>query len=388
MAPLVSLQFRPAIVVFVGHTADALRDEDTGSHALTQPGSPVATSVYARFRDLCAGLDEPLRPAVGMIAVGEGDVRATALSGAGGGGSAGAARSARASQGGATGDFAQVFARVLRTVQGERRRHEIENQGYPIPIPRAQIYIVGHTSSLWISRVTEEVAKELRDDRLSTLINYLLIDYPRYQPGAGAARTATGATVYNATAHLRLSGANATDGSSGRNAIPPQRPTPPWVDDLCSHLGALPAVNFSFMYEEMGQRQTFLEERDIAYVVAEALFGFVATGLTAAPSFVESTQVSPRSGATLPTSADFDAALGAADNATARRAQVDARIGSMGASMILFPRAAVERYCANAYGAHLLDEWATTISAPAQPGAARIRAQFGPRFCAAVAARH
>ncbi len=225
MPPLVPQQFRPTIIIFIGDTADVTRDLDD-VHAQIDP------TVYTRFRDLCAGLDSPLRQCVELIAVSEGSSRATRLplddwsydeadeleehaldeadsaSANGRTRQANSARSAksarsapgrRVSAGGRESnstsiptvyedEFPVLFGELLRKVQGARQIRDIEAQGaqvpggqkYSIPETQAQIHIVSHTGSKTISQVNTWILDELKGHRFSTLITYLLLDHPRY----------------------------------------------------------------------------------------------------------------------------------------------------------------------------------------------------------------
>jgi hypothetical protein len=287
MSTPVSLQFRPTIIIFVGATGETIQGQDTG----TSRGS--SKTVYEHFCNLCIGLDEVLYQGVGLIAVGEGAMRAKPLP----------IKELPPDMQAEEDEFPRLLAAVMHRIQSERCRQCIEDAGYPVMHP--QIYIVGQTTSAWISQVAEWVSTELSKDRLSTLVYYVLIDFPRYR---------------------------------GTNSkIPQQSSAPVWPADLCSQKGAMPRVNFCYMYEELGQRQTFLEEADIRYAVAESLFGFVATGLTSSPTFIEATQIS--SGIT----------------------DIDSRIGSLGTSMIKFPRTTVEAYCTYEHSIEITDYWISTI---------------------------
>ncbi len=84
----------------------------------------------------------------------------------------------------------------------------------------------------------------------------------------------------------------------------------------------------------MDQREAFFPLADVLYAIAEALFGLIATSVPAAASFREATHASP----------------------SIRAEDVDQRIGSLATSMILFPRAAAERYCCARFGEELMKE--------------------------------
>jgi len=479
MPLLVSQQFRPTVIIFIGddgrRIADVARDLDDAT-ARRDP------TVYTRFRDLCAGLDGPLRQCVELIAVGEQTMRATRLAlddwsyreadedDADDDNADAEAESKRrpstrlriSNEMPRDGDFTELFGKLLRKVQGAWQLRDIEAQGYMVPETQAQIHIVSHTTSLAVARISQLVVNELRDHRFSTLISYLLLDHPRYPDRApdSANPSAVGggdpwathpsgqqppsAPLIESIPDIDIVGAapapapaipsQAGDGTQApplatgssvgvptTSAAATPREPPPWLADLSAQPGKTPQVNFCFMYEEFDQGKRAYRESDIRYAIAETLFALVATGLQAAPTFREVTQVSPRSGRPKPTNAEIDernrtiearrareeqmasvadvasggvASAGAPfgslpryspltdsaapddlDDPFARSGialelvppmlssteEIDARIGSIGTSMAFFPRAAVERYCANTFGAELLKTWRLSL---------------------------
>ncbi len=491
MPLLVSQQFRPTIIIFIGdddrRVADVLRDLDEAS-AQRDP------TVYTRFRDLCAGLDSPLRQCVELITVREGETRATRLplddwsyqeadeedddeDDDVGVASLTRRRSSTrqriSSAIPSEGEFTDIFARLLRKVQGAWQLYDLDRQLYDVNDVQTQIHIVSRTTSQTISDISHLVVNELSKLSFSTLITYLLLDHPRYPdraaddlaaPPLGAAMADPWTPLWTQTAGALLiepipdfdlfgappanfaplptlagddnpppmSSAGATasdpgatnprggpDGVIANGAVPASsaasahRTPPPWLDDLTARPDRMPLVNFAFMYEEFDQSKRAYRDSDIRYAMAETLFALVATGLQAAPTFREVTQVSPRSGRSQTTDAETDARADAVQrrkqqaSQAARRTngafvgagahspsppppddlddlddifsrssaglaavppmlsdteEVDARIGSIGTSMAFFPRAAVERYCANVFGAELLKAWRLSLS--------------------------
>jgi hypothetical protein len=107
---------------------------------------------------------------------------------------------------------------------------------------------------------------------------------------------------------------------------------PRWRERLFDH-DDMPHVDFCYLYEELGHHHTFHRQEDIEYAAAEALFALSATAVPAVPVVQQATARS----------------LGVTD--------VDARIGSLGTSLILFPRPEAERYCTDLLAAELMQTW-------------------------------
>ncbi len=124
---------------------------------------------------------------------------------------------------------------------------------------------------------------------------------------------------------------------------------PRWRERLFNH-GDMPHVDFCYLYEELGRHHTFHRQDDIEYAAAEALFALAATAVPAAPVVQQATQK----------------ALGVTD--------VDARIGSLGTSLILFPRPEAERYCTDRLAAELMQTWAESNLVGEQSETYRVRA--------------
>ena len=194
------------------------------------------------------------------------------------------------------GPLAELLAAMLRRVQSDREIRAIQQRGYAVPVPQTQIFIAGHTTSPAFPLVLEAVTAELRRSRITTQICYVLSDVP-----------------------------HDTDS------------LPSWKRHLLGDTGQMPEVNFSFLYEEMGQRGTFHSQAETEYAAAEALFALVATSIEAAPIVHQTTQK------------------------TLTTTDVDQRLGSLGTSLIAFPRAAAERYCTDLLGAELMRGWTETI---------------------------
>lgn len=112
----------------------------------------------------------------------------------------------------------------------------------------------------------------------------------------------------------------------------------------------MPHVDFCFLYEELGHHHTFHRQEDIEYAAAEALFALAATAVPAVPVVQQATTKS----------------LGVTD--------VDARIGSLGTSLILFPRPEAERYCTDLLAADLMQNWTESCGVAEHDEAYRERA--------------
>ncbi|HEX7967520.1 MAG TPA: hypothetical protein VF502_04830, partial [Stellaceae bacterium] len=278
MSSVVRLQFRPSILIFIGESG---------------------RNIYEHLTSLFAVLPEDLHGGVGMLAVSERAPHAYAqvlsLLGADDD-----AATAREDARGEAGPLAELLAAMLRRVQSDREIRAIQQRGYAVPVPQTQIFIAGHTTSPAFPMVLDAVAEELRRSRITTQICYVLSDVPH-------------------------------DTES----------LPSWQRHLLGDAGQMPEVNFSFLYEEMGQRGTFHSQAETEYAAAEALFALVATSIESAPVVHQTTQK------------------------TLTTTDVDQRLGSLGTSLIAFPRAAAERYCTDLLGAELMRGWTDTISAKA-----------------------
>lgn len=341
------MQFRPAIIIFVGPEGK-----------LTAPGAP-GVSVLAHFTDICAGLHPAQRQGIGMIAVGEGERQARPLS-------------LQTRDDGSPcfpdmmpaqpDDFPRLFENMMSYVMNARLLKDIEGSGFSVPLPHAQIFIVAHSSSTWISRVAGWVGEVLKHERITTNIVYLLIDVPRYLGEVGASTLGNGhaasaapladadlsfgtgdavppddsAAFLFSSAQAAFDGAGRASGALSGDSPQFERRIPPiWVYDLTARGGALPLINFCFVYQRLAQDDRYYDESDVRFGVAEALFTFVASSVSTAENFGEVMRVGPN----------------------IQPADADSRIGSFATSLIRFPRAEVERFCADMLGADLMREW-------------------------------
>jgi hypothetical protein len=293
MEQVVPLQFRPTLVIFVGATSWLSQGQGNSATGTTAP----QPSVLEHFRDLCSRLDPALHSGIALLTIEEGsdDAQLYPLDGT--------ATS--------NGDAQVLLQNALHNIRDYRIGLEIEDAGYPLLVRYPQIFIVGAADSAWISKVAEWVNGLLGHDRSLAHVSYMLIEESVQQTQAGAASQAS-VTSFPV----------------------------PWRADLLAQGIVMPAVNFSNVYEELGQSLLYAQALDMRYAVAEALFALVATGISGSTSFA---------------------------NATGRSlmiANVEERIGSLGTSLIHFPRVPAERYCVDTHAAELVQTWIETIMRP------------------------
>ncbi|MFL5591724.1 MAG: hypothetical protein ACJ8DI_29300 [Ktedonobacteraceae bacterium] len=291
MDTAIPLQFRPTIIIFVGAPGEVTRDRGaitTSTRPQRQRESFAPSSlksVYEHFCDLVA-IEPVLQRSVGLLTIQENGNDATE-------------RTSGKPQGNSA-HLDKLLVKVLHEVQGFRRVREIEDAGYPVYMKHPQLYIVGCVDSKKVSEVARCVNEQLGEERAHALISYVLLD----KPITPSQRTTSSAQL-----------------------------SPPWMKDLLPQGDSISLVNFCYIYQEMGQPLLYMEEQDIQYAVAEALFGFLATGMTAAPAFTAATAPSLTIDST------------------------NERIGSLGTSLIMFPRMHVESYCIDMHGVELANDW-------------------------------
>lgn len=295
MDAAIPLQFRPTIIIFVGVPGEVTGNQGAnvgGARQQRRKGNSAASSlksVYEHFCDLAA-LEPVVQRGIGVLTIRENDTNATE-------------RTPGQAPGTPT-PLDTLLDKVLHGVQGFRRVREIEGAGYPVYARHPQVYIVGCIDSKKVSEVAACVNELLGEERALVLLSYVLIDKPA-APGQ------------RSTSSTRLS--------------------PPWMKDLSPRGDSFPLVNFCYIYQKKGQPLLYMEDQDIQYAAAEALFGFLATGISAAPVFTAAT----------------------APSLTITSA--DERIGSLGTSLIVFPRTHVESYCIGMHGAELANDWVKAI---------------------------
>jgi len=234
---------------------------------------------------------------------------------------------------GARAPFGETLRVALRSVQDDRTLNTLARVGYQKPISRAQILIVGdHTETALLNDVRAELqivlpafAREvgIRGDG-QTLITYLL-DHP---PAPGVLPPLANGNRPGATSGAALS------------TFSVEELLPAFSDDaifqqmIIAGSGAnAPRVSLRLLYPESTQSGRIYPLGRIRYLMAEAAFTLIATGLTITESFSQAIDATQSSGANAPA-------------------------GSLGVSMLRFPRADAEVYCQARLGAELLEQWA------------------------------
>lgn len=292
-------RFRPALVIF---TDDLGADPPHAQRVVGLPAPP--TSVFTYFEDLCAGLASVLWPALGVL-------RVT---------SAGAAEMVHlrtAPQGEVadipyvSGDFKTVFTAALAAVQSEDVYRQARNAGVTMHEMNPQIFIVGSSASRTLSQAAHTIAEVIR---------------PRPSDSAVVVR------------HRPLNPQVCyVVKDAGLDAPPDDAADPSWAKDLVSNNGDLPLVNFCFLFEDYSDRGTIMKAEQIHYVMAETLFGLVATGIHASEIYRATADASP-----LITNSDQ-------------------RIGSLSPVMVRFPRAELTTYCADVMAEQVVSQWHETL---------------------------
>ncbi|MGH2517068.1 MAG: hypothetical protein ACRDHP_15570 [Ktedonobacterales bacterium] len=253
--------------------------------------------IHGHFIGLCAGLDELLHAGVACIQVREDGKQAKRVPVT--------AHDTRF-QDYQWNPLRVVFDEALEEdgVQGERAHDAIVGAGYDIENGNTQVIIAAHTgmratATVQLATVAQQIRAFLVNEEVPTQIYYVLSDY----------------RTYNQTTPIK-------------DHIPPQ-----WADNLYGG-GNLPSVTFCFIYQKKGRtQQTFTSQRAVEYATAEAIFGLVATSVVAVPALAEALQTSPRV------------------------VDITERIGSLGTSLIRFPRAEASDYCSQRLAADLLEHW-------------------------------
>lgn len=195
-----------------------------------------------------------------------------------------------------------LIADALISIRLDRRLVEVKDAGYPVPVPLPQIYIVGDAHSQELKNVHESVQRLLMRRGLAALVCYVLDAY------AGV----------NVEAH------SVVDDPMG------PKDTSYWLQRE--------VPNFCFFYEgEYFHRRLHtvtLEESN--YAAAEMLFALMATGITPEPSFEQFMRLPPN--------------LSAYTN-----------VGSIGTTLVIFPREEILEYCNARLGIALLRRWQSDI---------------------------
>jgi hypothetical protein len=228
--PLISLQFRPSLIIFVGEAGRRIRElliPDTLPIYLDQALHQSVLALQVTTEGPHANIDSATPFPIGDVS-GDPDTPTQ------------------------QGPLRDVISRSLRSVQLDRRRSAAIGAGYSVPNPRTQIYIVGEMSggnAHWMARVLRVVHEEVRRNQLDLPICYFL---NCYEPQADHS-----ATLYKP---LDVRGLN-------------------WSD--------YEIADFSYIHQHLITYpfQVFLSPDEVRYATAEALLGLVATGVPSIPDF-------------------------------------------------------------------------------------------------------
>lgn len=229
-------------------------------------------------------------------------------------------------------NFSVVMETALRSVQDARTKTVVRAAGYINPLSRAQILVIGsYLDAQTREQVTTELQTFLRhfaattgiDGEGETLITYLLSN----PPAPGELR--------------RQQRGNAARQQSPR---PARSIEDMWADfeaerireDMIRHVvqASSQLLTFPLYYAESTQSGMLYTPERVRYLIAEAAFAMIATGITEASSFPKAVQRVPGATTTIMS------------------------LGSLGAALLRFPRADAEVYCVARLGAEALGQWA------------------------------
>src|SRR5258708_8426154 len=127
-------------------------------------------------------------------------------------------------------ELAQAVRSALRGAQAERTVRAIQRAGHAVPVPHAQIYVVGHTASQAFPDILDVLAAELAETRIPASVSYLLSDVP-----------------------------------------PNPDRLPSWRQHLYRPDGDMPHANFCYLYEEIGHHTPFHPQQYNEYAAPKPL---------------------------------------------------------------------------------------------------------------------
>ncbi|HUY75153.1 MAG TPA: hypothetical protein VMV29_00165 [Ktedonobacterales bacterium] len=310
--------FRPAIIIFLGAEGE---------------------QVYHTFDDLMAGLDARLLE--GVVAIHLDDTASAAHI-------APLLAPPDADANITHEPLAVVLEQALTRVQDARVKENIELAEYTVPIQRAQIIIVGSSRNVFLHTVVTPAVQGTLENFLAsrgvsangeTLITYILNnpEVPkRYDPAQGVlqgqpglteddilAAGAGGAAVPDVVAFAPITRLGRSDQyKTMANGVANPGPTPVRQMQL--------ELRYALAQQGGG---TYTEPRRL-YLMAEAVFALVATGVTETQPYMSVASAS---------------SVGSRPSA----------VGSLGVAMVRFPRAQAEAYCFSRDIADLLNDWAS-----------------------------
>lgn len=251
--------------------------------------------IRAQVSQLLTGLDVPLQPGIALLQVAEDDLAQAVPYPAGDTFPPHAPTQPDS--------LAILIEQSLEVVQGLGTLQGIADAGYAIPDRRTHIYIVGHARSQTVAAVLAAVRETLQ-----TRVSEHLIPH-----------------VFYVLSNLRDDAPEADDPASTRH---------PRVAPLPVNLMDREAPAFCLLFERMVVDKSLARPEETYYGAATGLFALIATGMSAAAAYQEMAQLRPHH-------TDY------ADH-----------LGSLGVSIIRFPRAEVRQYCAATLGAQVLSDWA------------------------------
>lgn len=251
--------------------------------------------IRAHVSQLLTGLDAPLLPGIAILQVAEDDpIQAVPFP-------PGDAFPAHAPTQPDT--LVRLIEQSLEVVQGLGTLQGIAEAGYAIPDRRTHIYIVGHARSQTVAAALAAVRETLH-----TRVSEHLIPH-----------------VFYVLSNLRDDAPDAADPTPTARRLATSLPV---------NLVDREAPAFCLLYERMVVDKSLARPDETYYGAATSLFALIATGMTAASAYQEMAQLRPHH-------TDY------ADH-----------LGSLGVSIIRFPRAEVRQYCAATLGAQILADWA------------------------------
>ena len=189
--------------------------------------------------------------------------------------------------------FELLVTQTLQEIQSNRLIADITRAGYPVPDPRAQIYIICDPARSPLTQIQQALQAQLQRINNHSFICSMLHTQQTSQLDAPLDLTLSPRTQSR------------------------QEP-----------------AHFCYLYQGNSTQphHTFLSEDEVCYAMAEALFSLLFTGITTEPFFLEMIR-----GSTGPTTL--------------------AAVGSLGTSLVLSPRETIQRYCALRLGRDLLEQW-------------------------------
>jgi hypothetical protein len=200
-----------------------------------------------------------------------------------------------------------IIGRALHSIRLVSRLKDINDAGYPDPETRPQVYIIGDIGTSSLVDILEMVHKQIAERHFSTLICYVLSAYDQQ-------------AITTSVLHV------------GRS-------NPLLLVDEAAYWKYRGLTNFCYLYEDQLTYPTpkTVTLEDSHYAAAEALFALVATGMTPGPAFKQYMELPPN--------------------------QISySNVGSLGTSLILFPRDSLLEFCSARLSSTLMGQWLSDIN--------------------------